>query len=74
VLKRVNPLVGDTKDFKEGYPKRRALAFLVASIRPCLTEKQCSGFDFIPMNAHKVLLYARVRMLAKLSINTDFCN
>jgi len=49
-------LVGDAKDFKKGYPKRLGFAVFVAGISLGLAEKQCPGFDFVPVKPHKVLI------------------
>ena len=52
VLEGGYPFVGDAKDLKEVDPKRRALALFVACIRPRLAEKQCSGFNLVPVKTH----------------------
>jgi hypothetical protein len=56
VLEGGYPFVGYAKDLKEGDPKRGALAFFVACIRPGLAEKHCSGFNFVPTKTHLVLI------------------
>ena len=55
-LERANALVGEAKDFKEGYPKGFGLAVFVAGVSPGLAELQCPGFDFVPVQTHKVLI------------------
>ncbi len=47
-----NAFVGDAKDFKEIDPKGLGLAVFVAGIGPGLAEKQCPGFDFVPVKTH----------------------
>jgi hypothetical protein len=51
-LKSGHPFVGDAKDFKEVDPKGLGLAVFVAGIAPGLAEKQCPGFDFVPVKTH----------------------
>lgn len=46
--------VGDAKDFKEVDPKGLGLAVFVAGVVPSLAEKQCPGFDFVPIKTHLV--------------------
>jgi hypothetical protein len=55
-LKGAQPFVGDAKDFKEINPKGLGLAVFVAGVGPGLAEKQCPGFNFIPIKTHLVLM------------------
>ncbi len=50
-----NAFVGDAKDFKEVDPKVLDLAVFVAGVGPGFAEKQCPGFDFVPIKNHLVL-------------------
>jgi hypothetical protein len=50
-----NAFVGDAKDFKEVDPKGLGLAVFVAGVGPGFAEKQCPGFDFVPVKTHLVL-------------------
>jgi hypothetical protein len=45
----------DAKDFKEVDPKGLGLAAFVAGVGPGLAEKQCPGFDFVPIRTHLAL-------------------
>jgi hypothetical protein len=45
----------DAKDLKEINPKGRGQALFVAGVFPGFAEKQCSGFDFVPVKTHLVL-------------------
>nr|WP_295503602.1 hypothetical protein [Limnohabitans sp. Rim8] len=47
--------VGDAKDFKEIDLKGLGLAVFVAGVGPGFAEKQCPGFDFVPIKTHLVL-------------------
>ena len=51
-LKGGDAFVGDAKDFKEVDPKGFGLAVFVAGIGPGFAEKQCPGFDFVPIKTH----------------------
>jgi hypothetical protein len=52
LLKGANPFVGDAKDFEEINPKGLGLAVFVAGVVPSFAEKQCPGFDFVPVKTH----------------------
>jgi len=54
-LKGGDAFVGDAKDFKEIDPKGLGLAVFVAGVGPGFAEKQCPGFDFVPIKTHLVL-------------------
>ena len=55
-LKGADAFVGDAKDFEEVDPKGLGLAVFVAGVVPGFAEKQCPGFDFVPMKTHLVLI------------------
>jgi hypothetical protein len=55
-LESADALVGDAKNFKEVDPKGLGLAVFVAGVSPGLAELQCPGFDFVPVQTHKVLI------------------
>ena len=55
-LKGGDAFVGDAKDFKEIDPKGLGLAVFVAGVGPGFAEKQCPGFDFVPIKTHLVLI------------------
>ena len=50
-----NAFVGDAKDFKEVDPKGLGLAVFVAGVGLGFAEKQCPGFDFVPVKTDLVL-------------------
>ena len=51
-LKGADAFVGDAKDFEEVDPKGLGLAVFVAGVVPGFAEKQCPGFDFVPVKTH----------------------
>jgi hypothetical protein len=51
-LKGGDSFVGDAKDLKEFDPKGLGFAVFVAGIGPGFAEKQCPGFDFVPIKTH----------------------
>ena len=55
LLEGAYAFVGDAKDFKEVDPKGLGLAVFVAGVGPGFAEKQCPGFNFVPVKTHLVL-------------------
>jgi hypothetical protein len=55
-VKFTDRLITDIKDFKEINPKGLGLAVFVAGVGPGLAELQCPGFNFVPVQTHKVLI------------------
>ena len=55
LLEGAYAFVGDAEDFKEVDPKGLGLAVFVAGVGPGFAEKQCPGFDFVPVKTHLVL-------------------
>jgi len=54
VLEGGDPFVGDAEDVKEVDPKGLGLAVFAAGVAPGFAEKQCPGFNLVPIKTHKV--------------------